>query len=123
MELVQIAQRAEDLPRAIAFYERLLGIPVAAQFDPPGLAFFVLGKTRLLLDLNAPRSLIYLGVDDVKTTLDELRASGVTIQAEPEVIFSHLDNRIGRAGTDEWMAFITDSEGNTIGLVSWSESA
>ncbi len=25
---------------------------------------------------------------------------------------------LGPAGTDEWMAFIRDSEGNTVGLVS-----
>lgn len=25
---------------------------------------------------------------------------------------------LGPAGTDEWMAFIADSEGNTVGLVS-----
>ena len=27
------------------------------------------------------------------------------------------------AGSDEWMAFVTDSEGNTVGLVSHSPAA
>jgi methylmalonyl-CoA/ethylmalonyl-CoA epimerase len=123
MELIQVAQRAQDLQRAIAFYERLLGEPVAAQFDPPGLAFFPIGGTRLLLDSNAPSALLYLGVDDVREKVEQLRADGVTIQSEPHVIFRHEDDAIGPAGTDEWMAFITDSEGNTVGLVSRAPSA
>ena len=30
---------------------------------------------------------------------------------------SHEDDNLGPAGTDEWMAFVRDSEGNTLGLV------
>lgn len=37
-------------------------------------------------------------------------------------MFSHVDGLLGRAGTDEWMAFIRDSEGNTVGLVSQLEA-
>jgi methylmalonyl-CoA/ethylmalonyl-CoA epimerase len=118
MELIQVAQRAEDLPRAVAFYEKLLGMPVSARFDPPGLAFFVLGDTRLLLERGAPSALIYLGVDDVHATVEQLRLAGVAIQSESRVIYSHEDDTLGPAGTDEWMAFITDGEGNTVGLVS-----
>ena len=39
-EVLQVAQHAEDLDRAAAFYTRLLGAPPAARFDPPGLVFF-----------------------------------------------------------------------------------
>jgi methylmalonyl-CoA/ethylmalonyl-CoA epimerase len=120
--LVQVAQRAEDLDRAVAFYEDLLGQKVAARFDPPGLAFFMLGNTRLLIEKGALSSLIYLGVDDVNASVDALRARGVTIQTEPHVIFQHSDDTLGPAGEDEWMAFITDSEGNTVGLVSYATS-
>lgn len=122
MEIVQIAQRAVDLDRAIAFYEALLGQKVAARFDPPGLAFFRLDGTRLLLDKNAPTSLIYLAVDDVDASVAELRARGIQITTEPHVIFQHEDDSLGPAGEDEWMAFITDSEGNTVGLVSYATS-
>ena len=38
------------------------------------------------------------------------------------MIFQHTDDTLGPAGTDEWMAFITDSEGNTVGLVSYATS-
>jgi methylmalonyl-CoA/ethylmalonyl-CoA epimerase len=50
--------------------------------------------------------------------VEELKGRGVEVVAEPHVIFSHTDGLLGPAGTDEWMAFIRDSEGNTVGLVS-----
>jgi methylmalonyl-CoA/ethylmalonyl-CoA epimerase len=120
MELVQVAQHVDDLGRAVAFYENLLGRKVTARFDPPGLAFFLLDGTRLLLDAGAPSSLIYLAVDDVEFSVSELRSRGVAITTEPHVIFQHPDDTLGPAGTDEWMAFIVDSEGNTVGLVSYA---
>jgi methylmalonyl-CoA/ethylmalonyl-CoA epimerase len=35
------------------------------------------------------------------------------------VIFHHDDDALGPAGHDEWQAFIRDSEGNLVGLVSF----
>ncbi len=122
MNVVQVAQHADDLSRAQIFYTRLLGQEPAGVFDPPGLLFYRLDSVRLLLDRAAPSALLYLSVPDVGATVERLRAEGVTIQAEPHVIFSHHDDALGPAGTDEWMAFITDSEGNTVGLVSHSPS-
>src|SRR6478609_3775869 len=118
MGLVQVAQRAQDLDRAAAFYEDLLGRPPTARFDPPGLLFFDLDGVRLLLDVNAPSALIYLRVDDVAATVARLRDQGVVVESEPHVIFSHEDDTLGPAGTDEWHAFVRDSEGNLVGLVS-----
>jgi len=116
--IAQVAQRAEDLDRAVAFYERILGQRVAARFDPPGLAFFVLGSTRLLLDASAPSALVYVGVEDVEASVERLRAEGAVVETEPHVIFRHDDDTLGPAGADEMMAFIRDSEGNLIGLTS-----
>jgi methylmalonyl-CoA/ethylmalonyl-CoA epimerase len=118
MEILQVAQHADDLDRAAAFYEALLGGPPAGRFDPPGLLFFNVGRSRLLLEKAAASALVYLQVDDVRATVEELRARDVEILSEPHVIFSHADDTLGPAGTDEWMAFIRDSEGNTVGLVS-----
>ena len=36
---------------------------------------------------------------------------------EPHVIFGHEDDTLGPSGTDEWQAFVKDTEGNTVGLV------
>jgi methylmalonyl-CoA/ethylmalonyl-CoA epimerase len=118
MEILQVAQHADDLDRAAAFYELLLGGPPAARFDPPGFVFFNVGISRLLLEQGAPSALVYFQVDNAASRVEELRASGVKVVGEPHVIFSHTDDTLGPAGTDEWMAFIEDSEGNTVGLVS-----
>lgn len=118
MRLVQIAQHATNLRRAEEFYTDLLGVKARAVFDPPGLLFFDLDGVRLLLEPGAPSALIYLAVPDVREAVAVLRGRGVEVLDEPAVIFSHMDDRLGPAGTDEWMAFIRDSEGNTVGLVS-----
>ena len=120
MRVVQIAQHADDLDRAAAWYERFLGSPAAARFEPPGLLFFVVDGVRLLIEKAAPSATVYFEVDDVRARLDELRADGVHVVAEPHVIFTHEDDTLGPAGTAEWMAFVEDSEGNPVGLVSRS---
>ena len=84
--LHQVAQRAVDLDRATAFYRDILGLAVLARFDPPGLAFFDLGDTRLLLEAGAPSAILYLEVDDIDATAASLAASGVEFVDEP-----HLD--------------------------------
>ena len=117
MRLVQVAQRVEDLERASAFYADLLEAPPAATYDPPGLVFFDVDGVRLMLEGNAPAAMLYLSVQDMDATLDRLRANGVVVESEPHVIFSHADDTLGPAGTDEWQAFIRDSEGNLVGLV------
>ena len=118
MHLAQVAQHAEDLERSITCYEMLLGRPPSAVFDPPGLAFFTLGATRLLLDASAPPSLVYLQVDDVTEEVERLRGLGFEVVSEPHLIFRHENDDLGHAGEDEWMAFVRDSEGNLVGLVS-----
>ena len=115
--LHQISQAVEDRERAKAFYRDVLGLPFLGEFDPPGLVFFDLGGTRLLLDKGAPAGLHYIGVDDIDATVERLRAAGVRVESEPHVIFGHDDDTLGPAGTDEWMAFVEDSEGNLVGLV------
>ena len=117
MELLQIAQHVEDLKRATDFYQLLLGEAPAASFDPPGLVFFRLGQTRLLLDRAAPPALLYLRVPDLEATLERLRALGVVVDTDPHLIFHHEDGVLGPAGNDEWQAFVRDSEGNLVGLV------
>src|SRR3546814_6023223 len=72
MRLVQVAQRAEDLDRASEFYTVLLDAVPVARFDDAGLVFFDLDGVRLLLDRNAPSSLIYLSVDNVHEAIERL---------------------------------------------------
>lgn len=118
MRLIQVAQYAGDLSRAAAFYSHLLAVQPAAVFDPPGLVLFNLDGVRLLLEAGAPRALLYLGVPDVRKTVNELVERGVELVAAPHIIYRHSDGLLGPAGMNEWMAFIRDSEGTTVGLVS-----
>ncbi|GAA1960925.1 methylmalonyl-CoA epimerase [Microbacterium deminutum] len=118
MRLQQIAQHADDLDRAADFYTVLLESLPTARFDPPGLLFFDLEGVRLLLDRNAPSSLIYLEVENVHETLERLGALADVV-SHPHVIFHHDDDTLGPVDHDEWHAFIKDSEGNTVGLISF----
>lgn len=117
MALVQVAQKAEDLDRATRFYTELLGQGPAATYDPPGLVFFDLDGVRLLLEKGAPSAVLYLRVDDVDAEVARLQALGVELIGETHMIFRHEDDTLGPAGTEEWHAFFTDSEGNSVGLV------
>lgn len=121
MELHQVALGVADLDRAVAFYADLLGAGPIARYDPPGLAFFALGGTRLLLEAGGvePSSThLYLRVDDVRTRVEALRAAGVAVEEEAHEIFADPDGTFGPPGGAEWLAFVRDSEGNLVGLMT-----
>ncbi len=115
--LHQIAQRAEDLDRAVEFYRDTLGAPFVARFDPPGLAFFDLGGTRLILNRGAPSSLLYLEVADIEASSLALAGRGVELVDEPHRIHRDDEGFFGPAGGEEWMVFFRDSERNLLALV------
>jgi methylmalonyl-CoA/ethylmalonyl-CoA epimerase len=117
--LYQVAQRANDLDRAIGFYRDVLGLPLLGKWDPPGLALFNVGGTRLMLSAEGENSaVIYLRVDNLQDSIEALRGQGVTIDQEPHVIFKDSEGLLHPAGTEEWMAFIRDTEQNLLGLVA-----
>jgi len=118
MQLLQVAQHAEDLDRAAAFYTDVLGAAPVARFDPPGLLFFDLGGVRLLLERGAPPALLYLRVDDARRFLADLRGRGVTVEREAALIHTDTDGTFGEPASEEWMGFFRDSEGNLVGCAS-----
>jgi methylmalonyl-CoA/ethylmalonyl-CoA epimerase len=122
MKFRQVAQRIENLDRAVAFYNRVLGFEPMAVFNPPGFAFYDMDGVRLFLDINAPAALIYLEVEDVTATIEELRAEGIKVLNEPHVVFPDEGGIFDVPG-DEWLAFVEDSEGNQLGLMSRKPSA
>lgn len=113
----QIAQRAEDLDRAVAFYRDTLGLRFVARFDPPGLAFFDLGNTRLMLSTGSPSATFYLDVQSLEASLGELAEGGVELAGEPGRVHRDDDGLFGPPGNEEWMAFFRDSESNLLALV------
>lgn len=114
--ILQVAQHADDLVRATAFYTEVLGASHLATFDPPGLAFFDVGGVRLLLDRGAPSALIYFDVVDIEADTARLRTAGVDVARDPHLVHRH-DGTFAPAGLEEWMVFFHDSEGNQVALV------
>jgi methylmalonyl-CoA/ethylmalonyl-CoA epimerase len=99
-----------------AFYRDVVGLPLLGEFDPPGLTFFDLGGgTRLLLE-GPGATVLYLGVDDIVAAHARLVAAGVAMEGEPHLIHTHDGKLDQPAGTEEWMCFFHDSEGNLLGL-------
>lgn len=121
--LAQVAQPATELARSVAFYRDTLGLPLLAQFDPPGLAFFDLDGVRLMLSAIAeeasdhPGSPLYFAVDDIDCAYRDLQVRGVTFDGEPHLIHTD-DGTLGHAGVQEWMAFFRDPDGNILAIIS-----
>ena len=115
--LHQVAQRAEDLERASAWYRDVLGARPIATFDPPGIAFVEVAGLRLLLEGAATPATLYFEVADIEAAHRELHERGVTFEGEPHLIHKDADGQFGPAGSEEWMAFLRDSEGNLVALV------
>ena len=61
-------------------------------------------------------------VADVRRCVEELRVRTDSVSG-PHALCTHEDDALGPAGTTEWQAFVTDSEGNLLGLVSFESSA
>ena len=110
-QITQIARAVQDLPRARAFWRDTLGLPEVMVF--PGLAFFDLGGTRLMLRETGelgPADILYLAVNDIAGVHAMLAAKGLTVTGTPHMIHRHADGR------EEWMAFFKDDEGRDLAL-------
>jgi len=112
--LGQVSLLARDIGRAEVFYRDRLGL--AHLFTFGDLAFFACGATRLFLRQAAdnwhPGSVLYFTVPDIHASYQDLASKGVAFDGAPHLIHRHDD------GTEEWMAFFGDTEGNTLALMS-----
>lgn len=117
MKFRQVAQKITDINRAVEFYSQLLSKDPIAVFEQPGFAFFDIDGVRLFLDVNATSTLLYFQVDDVRQSIDKLVSLGHKVTTEPHVVFPDPSGIFDQLG-NEWLAFIQDSEGNSIGLMS-----
>jgi methylmalonyl-CoA/ethylmalonyl-CoA epimerase len=114
-QIGQIAVGVRDLDRAVGFYQTTLGMKLL--FRVPNLAFFDCDGVRLMLtvpekiEFDHPASVIYYKVADLPAAHAALVARDVKFDASPHVIAKMPDH-------DLWMAFLRDSEGNLLGLMS-----
>lgn len=111
----QIAHTVKDIQTATVFFRDTLGLKHLYTFGQ--LAFFDCDSTRLFVTAMAEsqgngNSVLYFSVADIHASTAALKAKGVTFTGEPHLIHRHED------GTEEWMAFFADPEGNTLALMS-----
>jgi catechol 2,3-dioxygenase-like lactoylglutathione lyase family enzyme len=114
-QIGQISVTVKDIERAVAFYRDVLGITHLFTFGQ--LAFLDCAGTRLMLDAlpearEQGTSVLYFQVPDIHQARASLGANGVAFQDEPHIIHTHDD------GTEEWMAFFRDPDGNPMGLMA-----
>ncbi len=111
-EVGQIAVTVEDVERATAFYRDVLGVPFL--FDAPGLAFFDLGGTRLMLSrpegVGPSASLLYFRAADIQASYEALVSHGVEFLETPQVVH-RTDNYELSIGS------FYDSEGNVMAIM------
>ncbi|MDG4851870.1 MULTISPECIES: VOC family protein [unclassified Mesorhizobium] len=114
----QVAPSAgRDLDRTLAFWHDVLGMSVHARYDPPGIAFIIAGGVRLFFGDGVPPGTVYLDIAGLEAFHAEAKAAGVPFTASPALVHRDTEGRFGPAGESEWMAFLKDPAGNTIGLV------
>ena len=112
----QVSLNIRDVGRAERFYGTTLGLPHVFTFGD--LAFFDAAGVRLYLHRKddadwTPSSILYFLVDDIHETQAALSEAGVHFTGAPHVIYTD-----DTTGTEEWMTFFEDGEGNTLALTS-----
>jgi methylmalonyl-CoA/ethylmalonyl-CoA epimerase len=120
--LRQIALPCSNLSRSTQFYRDTLGLELIARYDSPGLAFFRLGGTRLLLEQSATarpsEAVLYFEVRDIDAAYTMLKELGVQFDSAPHFIHRDDEGTFGPAGEEEWMAFFKDPDFNVLALAS-----
>ncbi len=110
--IAQVGIMVKDLDAAIAFYRDKLGLKHL--FTAPGMAFFDVGGTRLMLGQataeNPAATFLYYKVDDIESAAAVLKARGVTQAEAPE-----LAHRA--PGMELWLAQFRDMDGNVVFLM------
>ena len=111
----QISREVGDIARAEAWYRDVLGLQHLYTYG--NLAFFDCAGIRLFLvhhdgGETAGNSILYFRVPDIEAAHAGLTGRGVQFEGAPHLIHRHED------GTEEWMAFFKDPDGNLLALMS-----
>jgi methylmalonyl-CoA/ethylmalonyl-CoA epimerase len=104
----------EDVSRAVEFYRDVLGLKYL--FETGGMAFFDCGGTRLMLSRPETSgatysSIVYYKTDDIQAAAAGMQERGAKFEGPPHMIAKMPDHEL-------WMAFLRDSEGNLLALMS-----
>jgi catechol 2,3-dioxygenase-like lactoylglutathione lyase family enzyme len=111
----QISRQVRDIPSAVVWFRDVLGLRHLYTFGT--LAFFDCEGLRLYLnrveeDAELHDSVIYFRVIDIHAEYERLHQAGVVFRGAPHMIHRHED------GTEEWMAFFEDVDGQLLALMA-----
>lgn len=110
--IAQVAILVKDLDAAVTFYRDKLGLKHL--FTAPGMAFFDVGGTRLMLGQSTEQypasTFLYYQVDDIEAAARMLTNRGVIQLEAPE-----LAHRA--PGMELWLAQFKDLDGNVVFLM------
>ena len=118
--LGQVSMYVRSAPAAEAWYRDVLGLRHLYTFGD--LVFFDLDGIRLYIhavpdDDWKPSSILYFKVPDVHAAHAALLARDVRFRGAP-----HLIHRDEATGTEEWMAFFDDPDGNMLAVMARVEA-
>ena len=113
-DIGQIGLTVRDLGRAKDFYRNTLGMKFL--FDAGTMAFFQCGAIRLMIGLAEESvavggTILYFSVKEIERVHEVLKGRGVDFVQPPHLVARMPDHEL-------WMAFLKDTEGNTLGLMS-----
>ena len=109
----QIAITVSGLERAKNFYGNTLGM--RPLFDAGTMSFFQCGEIRLMIaasekPVQPGGTILYFRVPEIHAAHAALEARGVSFIQKPHLVAKMPDH-------DLWMAFVSDPDGNPIGLM------
>jgi catechol 2,3-dioxygenase-like lactoylglutathione lyase family enzyme len=113
----QVARRVQDIQASTAWFRDALGLRHLYTFGP--LSFFDCAGVRLFLQQGEgakENSILYFQVADIHAAVAALEGRGVVFIHAPHMIHRHQD------GTEEWMAFFKDPDGQPLGLMTQRRS-
>jgi methylmalonyl-CoA/ethylmalonyl-CoA epimerase len=110
----QIALTVTNLPRAVEFYRDTLGLKFL--FDAANMAFFDCNGVRLMLTISEQpestySSILYYKTENIQRASEQLRSRGAIFESPARMIAKMPDHEL-------WMAFLRDTEGNLLALMS-----
>ena len=110
-----VSVRVRDADRAEAWYRDVLGLDFL--FRAGDLVFFRCGQVRLMLgpaeagEFDHAASIIYYRVADLPAAHAAMVARGAAFRDPPHLVAKLPDHEL-------WMAFLDDTEGNVLALMS-----
>jgi DNA-binding CsgD family transcriptional regulator/catechol 2,3-dioxygenase-like lactoylglutathione lyase family enzyme len=111
----QVSRDVSNLEKAIEWFRDVLGLPLLGDFG--NVALFDMGGVRLFIskpegESTTGNSIIYFRVDDIDAAYNDLSSREIEFRGAPHMIARMPD------GTEEWMAFFDDMDGQPLAIMS-----